>query len=164
MTEQVPDRVAVLLDAIGIDHESFWAYLEWALSEHLIAVLRGDVDASTFQRPDAGFAVRDAVRKRTGRRWTERDDKAIFQRLREDSVRHQRGAITYGEYLKLLWQVPFECSICGKAPPEVRLHIDHIKPVAHGGGSTRANLQFLCGPHNLAKADKRGTDPWLDLD
>jgi 5-methylcytosine-specific restriction endonuclease McrA len=77
---------------------------------------------------------------------------------------HYREPITYGEYLKLLWQVPLECAACHRKPPEVKLHIDHVVPVSRGGRSKRENLQFLCEADNLKKSNQREvTSSWLTL-
>lgn len=44
------------------------------------------------------------------------------------------------------------CSCCGaKAGPEVRLHVDHIVPLAKGGSNEITNLQVLCDSCNLGK-------------
>lgn len=40
------------------------------------------------------------------------------------------------------------CRSCGSTS---ELQFDHVIPVAHGGGSTDANLQVLCGPCNRRK-------------
>jgi 5-methylcytosine-specific restriction endonuclease McrA len=44
------------------------------------------------------------------------------------------------------------CCKCGKASD---LHFDHVIPYSKGGSSKDpANIQILCGQHNLAKRDK----------
>jgi hypothetical protein len=43
------------------------------------------------------------------------------------------------------------CVRCGS---KKELHFDHIIPVAKGGGNVEANIQLLCEPCNLKKADK----------
>jgi hypothetical protein len=46
------------------------------------------------------------------------------------------------------------CVQCGS---KKGLHFDHIIPVAKGGGSDESNIQILCQPCNLKKADKIAT-------
>lgn len=52
----------------------------------------------------------------------------------------------------------FKCQYCGKAAPEVVLHVDHIKPVADGGGSDIMNLITACADCNLGKGARRLDD------
>lgn len=46
----------------------------------------------------------------------------------------------------------FRCQYCGAASPEVLLTIDHIKPVADGGGRDILNLVTACNVCNAGKA------------
>lgn len=52
----------------------------------------------------------------------------------------------------------FKCQYCGKAAPEVVLHVDHIKPVADGGGNDIMNLITACADCNLGKGARRLDD------
>lgn len=45
----------------------------------------------------------------------------------------------------------FKCQYCGAHPPSVLLHVDHINPVANGGGNDADNLITSCEPCNLGK-------------
>lgn len=45
----------------------------------------------------------------------------------------------------------FKCMYCGAHPPGVLLHVDHINPVAEGGGNDIDNLVTSCEPCNLGK-------------
>lgn len=45
----------------------------------------------------------------------------------------------------------FSCQYCGAHPPEIILHIDHIHPVASGGGNEIDNLITACAPCNQGK-------------
>lgn len=47
----------------------------------------------------------------------------------------------------------FKCKYCGKSPPEVVLHIDHILPVSKGGSSDMINLATSCQDCNLGKSN-----------
>lgn len=45
----------------------------------------------------------------------------------------------------------FKCVYCGAHPPEEILHVDHVHPVADGGGNEIDNLVTACLPCNLGK-------------
>ena len=46
----------------------------------------------------------------------------------------------------------FTCQYCGATPPSVVLEIDHIEPVAEGGGDEESNLVTACFDCNRGKA------------
>ena len=46
----------------------------------------------------------------------------------------------------------FTCQYCGAHPPQAVLHVDHIVPVAEGGGNEETNLVTACDHCNLGKA------------
>lgn len=49
----------------------------------------------------------------------------------------------------------FTCQYCGKQPPDVILHVDHIEPVSLGGTNELDNLITSCQDCNLGKSDRR---------
>lgn len=46
----------------------------------------------------------------------------------------------------------FICQYCGGHPPQAILHVDHITPVAGGGGNEQSNLITACSRCNFGKA------------
>ncbi len=48
----------------------------------------------------------------------------------------------------------FTCQYCGKAAPDVVLHVDHINPVSKGGDNEIINLVTACQGCNLGKSDR----------
>lgn len=48
----------------------------------------------------------------------------------------------------------FTCQYCGKSAPDVVLHLDHINPVAKGGGPDILNLVTSCADCNSGKSDR----------
>lgn len=48
----------------------------------------------------------------------------------------------------------FSCRYCGKNPPDVLLELDHIVPVAAGGGNDPSNLLTSCRACNGGKSDR----------
>lgn len=56
----------------------------------------------------------------------------------------------------------FTCAYCGRTPPEVLLHVDHVVPRAAGGTDALANLITACATCNQGKAARmleEGTAP-----
>ncbi len=49
----------------------------------------------------------------------------------------------------------FTCQYCGQKPPDVVLQVDHIMPVAAGGGNDIMNLVTSCEACNQGKKAKR---------
>ncbi len=58
----------------------------------------------------------------------------------------------------------FTCQYCGRRPPIVTLHVDHVLAVARGGDDSTENLLTSCADCNLGKGPRElvGTD--LDPD
>jgi 5-methylcytosine-specific restriction endonuclease McrA len=52
----------------------------------------------------------------------------------------------------------FTCQYCGEAAPKVLLHVDHIEPVAGGGGNDILNLITACQDCNAGKGARRLDD------
>jgi 5-methylcytosine-specific restriction endonuclease McrA len=44
------------------------------------------------------------------------------------------------------------CRYCGRTPPEVKLHVDHVVAVALGGADTPDNLVTACSECNGGKS------------
>lgn len=158
-------RVAVLMGALGIDPESFEEFWEWALSEHLVMDLSRstEIDQVFFSRKTALADFINVLNSRTNRVWSEEDARLLFDRVKTERETHYRRALPYQERLRFLTNTPRECSKCRRRPPEVKLHIDHIRPVAKGGGNEAKNLQFLCQEHNLKKSNSMEVRRWLNL-
>lgn len=60
-------------------------------------------------------------------------------------------AISTRDRLETLKRDGFTCTYCGRRPPEVVLHVDHIVPKAEGGPDELENYVTSCGPCNLGK-------------
>lgn len=50
----------------------------------------------------------------------------------------------------------YRCVKCGARGNESKLHVDHKKPVSHGGTNDPSNLQTLCENCNLGKGARIG--------
>lgn len=52
----------------------------------------------------------------------------------------------------------FRCTYCGHCPPEVKLQVDHVLPVAGGGTNQMFNLVTVCDRCNNGKKDSLLTE------
>lgn len=64
----------------------------------------------------------------------------------------KREAISKSERFEIFKRDKFTCQYCGATPPGAVLHVDHIVPVAHGGGKSEDNLITACQACNQGKA------------
>jgi hypothetical protein len=71
------------------------------------------------------------------------------------SFRGRRGELPVPRF-KIFQRDGFRCVYCGRSSTDdgVKLQVDHLKPLANGGGSSRENLVTACADCNL---EKRGT-------
>ena len=58
----------------------------------------------------------------------------------------------------------FTCQYCGRTPPDVILHVDHIIAVADGGENDPTNLTTACADCNLGKGARPLTAVPLSLE
>ena len=71
-----------------------------------------------------------------------------------DAAAPTRDATSYAttdELEALLERQGYKCALTGRDLDPSDMHVDHIVPVKHGGGSGIGNLQWLCKQANLAK-------------
>lgn len=68
-----------------------------------------------------------------------------------EQVKQKRKAIGAKRRFEIFKRDGFSCMYCGAHPPEVLLHVDHITPVADGGGNETENLITSCERCNLGK-------------
>jgi hypothetical protein len=70
----------------------------------------------------------------------------------------KRKAISKKTRFEVFKRDGFVCQYCGAHPPAVILHVDHIHPVALGGGNEIDNLVTACEPCNLGKSARSLAD------
>jgi 5-methylcytosine-specific restriction endonuclease McrA len=67
----------------------------------------------------------------------------------------ERGDVSDSIRYDIMRRDGFKCVICGAERSQgVRLHVDHIVPIAKGGKSVPSNLRTLCERCNVGKSDK----------
>jgi hypothetical protein len=74
---------------------------------------------------------------------------------RQYQIKLERAKMTDSLRYDILKRDNFRCQICGSCASDgVKLHVDHIIPVAKGGQTVASNLRTLCDRCNMGKSDK----------
>lgn len=64
---------------------------------------------------------------------------------------------------QLRWKIyardGFACRYCGRKPPDVELHVDHVLAVSRGGKNDEGNLVTACKDCNLSKSGSLLPEP-----
>src|SRR5262249_48926447 len=140
LNRKIAREFSILAYSLGLDQNDLLDYLNWCLLEHLVTVFSSDKAWLKDLRaaPDGMATFKKEVERRTRLKWNVENLAKLYQRVIQASEKHYRRPITYEELLRLLLNTPLKCAnvTCGKAPPEVQLHIDHIFPASKGGRST----------------------------
>lgn len=74
-----------------------------------------------------------------------------------DELHAHTTQLWQGRRLKVIERDGSACVACGETES---LHVDHILPRSRGGTHELDNLQTLCAPHNIEKADRTNAE-WL---
>ncbi len=85
-----------------------------------------------------------------------KDRRSAAERNRNARKRAAVGTHTAHDIAKLMRLQRGRCPACRKNLHRVGYHVDHVVPLARGGGNGPDNLQLLCPPCNLRK---RAQDP-----
>lgn len=77
------------------------------------------------------------------------------QHTTNDFIAKERAKLTKSLRYSILVRDNFTCQICGRTARDgVKLHVDHIKPLAKHGLTEPNNLRVLCEACNLGKGAK----------
>ena len=88
-------------------------------------------------------------------------DRDTYKRL----VAVERGMLNDGLRYDVMNRDKFRCVLCGASAEQgVRLHVDHIIPIAKGGKTEINNLRVLCERCNIGKSDKIETGMEMSKD
>jgi len=81
----------------------------------------------------------------------ERQQRVDYRRTRE----YERSKMTDSLRYDVMKRDRFRCVLCGATQADgVKLHVDHIRPIAKGGKTEMSNLRTLCDRCNMGKRDK----------
>lgn len=78
--------------------------------------------------------------------------------LAQEAKKPKRKAIGDKLRFEVFKRDQFKCQYCGKASPDVILHVDHINPVSKGGDNDILNLITSCQDCNSGKSDRLLSD------
>lgn len=76
------------------------------------------------------------------------------KRLIDGFIEQQRALLTPGLRYDIISRDRGTCQLCGKTAPNIRIEVDHIKPVSLGGETNPSNLRVLCTICNRGKSAK----------
>jgi 5-methylcytosine-specific restriction endonuclease McrA len=80
--------------------------------------------------------------------------KLYLNRMRRCREIEAPGFHTFEEWELLKKQYGFQCPMCGKSEPQIKLSEDHIIPLTKGGSNYIENIQPLCRSCNSKKNTK----------
>jgi 5-methylcytosine-specific restriction endonuclease McrA len=92
-------------------------------------------------------------------RWKQENPEAYraIKRNRRARKRNAEGSHTAADIQQLLVLQKSKCAVCHTSIKD-DYHVDHVIPLAMGGGNGKDNLQLLCPPCNLSKNAKHPID------
>lgn len=106
----------------------------------------GGYQAAKLRRIESGKAAEQL------RRYRQKNPEKVREfASRRKSRKH--GRLPRGTVAGLFSAQKGRCAIC-RTSIRGAYHLDHIMPLARGGGHVKSNLQLLCPPCNLRKSDR----------
>ena len=75
-----------------------------------------------------------------------------------EKPKYRRKAVTARTRFEVFKRDQFTCQYCGATAPDAVLHVDHIEPVADGGGNDLVNLITACKACNGGKGARKLSD------
>lgn len=155
ISKKLDESISQLTSMLGFSEDSFKQLLRSLLIEELLDRLRPSKEEirALRMRPNHLELLKQKVEEMTGVEWPLEVIMYFWQRIRLLGENFKREPIPFHRKLQLLATKEHKCEICGKRPPEVSLHIDHIYAASKGGSNELWNLRFLCSECNLIKSN-----------
>lgn len=129
----------------------FKAYYKKYVSEHLEKERERKREWNK-KNPDKILANGRKWRKENPDKMRESSRKSRFNRKAQKIA--GEGKITVQEWQQLKKFYNFTCLKCGRKEPEIKLTLDHVKPLKLGGKNVIQNAQPLCVSCNSSKGAK----------
>lgn len=125
-------------------------------AEKIAAIQRRHFDKNRTQRIaqlERWRAANPDKLKAATERWVAANPETIrvHARNRRARLRKTGGTHTAEDIAHIAKLQRHRCAYCRVKLSHVKVHVDHIEPVALGGTNDRSNLQLLCQPCNGAK-------------
>jgi 5-methylcytosine-specific restriction endonuclease McrA len=149
------ESISQLITMLGYEPETFTQILRSLLTEELLDRVRPSSEEIKELRtkPNHLELLREHLETATGVSWSFEAVQHYWERTRLLDKRRNRESIPFHRKLQVLATRPHCCHFCGRQPPEVKLHIDHIFAASKGGSNDLWNLRLLCGDCNLVKSN-----------
>lgn len=111
-----------------------------------------------IQKKLAGITYRgknaERLRQRQKKWRIEHKDYINFMNKQRQRNLRNLGKFTFKEWIEIKEKYNFCCPCCKKFEPDIKLTIDHIKPISKGGLNIKENIQPLCNGCNIKKYTK----------
>jgi 5-methylcytosine-specific restriction endonuclease McrA len=126
---------------------SLWQKIQHAWQERKMA------------RPDWREYQRKGYKKYRDTNLEKERQRVVIKDQNREAAKRNGGTITEKEWSDLKKKYDYTCLCCGRREPEIKLTLDHVKPLAkpHNGINIITNAQPLCGSCNFSKGAK-----WID--
>ena len=155
VSKKPEESIGQLASMLGYSQNTFSQLLRSLLIEELLDRLRPSKEEikALRMRPNHLELLKQRVEGMTGVEWPLEVIEQFWQRIRLLDDSYRRDPIPFHRKLQVLATKEHKCEICGRRPPEVTLHIDHIYAASKGGPNELWNLRFLCSDCNLIKSN-----------
>ena len=157
------------VNAVDILRDTKYTYDHEEVREEIYRSIEDKLFESNIQKPvvDIAFYTYPLYRTGSGREtyhdmevlWL-KDIEKILKEIDDDLITkeardRERTLMSDSLRYDVLKRDNFRCTICGRTAADgIKLHVDHIMPIAKGGKTEMSNLRTLCNQCNSGKSDK----------
>ena len=139
--------------------EGFEKVWRWTYKEKKASPSTGDIQKYAASHKDGVKAATLIFRFGPLRAFRERFRQYKMKEItKADLVKrgsaNRRKGISPKLRFEILRRDGHRCVVCGRKPPEVKLHVDHRTPVTRMGTNVSSNLATLCQDCNLGKSNR----------
>jgi len=153
--DEIEKSILELIKMLGYDKDTFLNILKSILMEEVLDRITPDpITIDELKKKENHLKIlKDRCYKLTNKNWDVKTVEILWERVRKLDSKYKRTNIPFSKKLQFLANNKNKCEICGKSPPEVKLHIDHIYAASRGGPNEFWNFRLLCDKHNKEKSN-----------